>query len=99
MSFIYNNNAHFVVQSDPLVTVHNHFPALVTRAPTGAMAETLIENTGIEASYRLEKRIAVGQVTRPIPLTLKLLLASTIFLVILVLGTIVYFIYAKYANE
>lgn len=76
------------------------FPALQTRATSEAftMAETLIEEVQCTRE-RTERQIIVHQLTPPFPRHLKLLLASTIFLVILVLGAIVYFIYAKYANE
>ena len=77
------------------------FPALATRATGEAfytMAETLIEEVQCSRE-RIERQIIVHQLTPPLPRHLKLLLASTIFLVILVLGTIVYFVYAKYANE
>ena len=76
------------------------FPALATLATdeTFTMAETLIEEVQCSRK-RLERQIIVHQLTPPLPRHLKLLLASTVFLVILVLGTIVYFIYAKYANE
>lgn len=62
------------------------------------MAETLIEE-GECSGERIETQIIVHQIPRPLPRHLKLLLASTIILVVLVFGTIVYFIYAKYANE
>ena len=76
------------------------FPALATRATgeTFTMAETLIEEVQCTRE-RIERQIIVHQLTPPLPRHLKLLLASTIFLVILVLATIVYFTYAKYANE
>lgn len=76
------------------------FPALATRATSEVftMAETLIEEAECSRE-RIETQIIVHQLTPPLPRRLKLLLASTVFLVILVLGTIVYFIYAKYANE
>lgn len=62
------------------------------------MVETLIEE-GECPRDRIETQITVHQLRQPLPRHLKLLLATTIVLVILVLGTIVYFIYAKYANE
>lgn len=74
------------------------FPALATRATVFTMAETLIEEVQCSRE-RIERQIIVHQLTPPLPRHLKLLLASTIFLVILVLGTIVYLVYAKYANE
>lgn len=77
------------------------FPALATRATGEAfdtMAETLIEEVQCSRE-RIERQIIAHQLTPPLPRHLKLLLASTIFLVILVLGTVVYFVYAKYANE
>ena len=63
------------------------------------MAETLIEEGERPTTDRLERQVIVRQVTPELPVHLKLLLASTIVLVVLVLGTIIYFIYAKYANE
>lgn len=63
------------------------------------MAETLIEEGERPTTERLEQQVIVRQVTPELPVHLKLLLASTIVLVVLVLGTIIYFIYAKYANE
>lgn len=63
------------------------------------MAETLIEEGERPTTERLERQVIVRQVTPELPVHLKLLLASTIVLVVLVLGTIIYFIYAKYANE
>ena len=63
------------------------------------MAETLIEEGQRPTTERLERQVIVRQVTPELPIHLKLLLASTIVLVVLVLGTIIYFIYAKYANE
>lgn len=63
------------------------------------MAETLIEEGERPTTERLERQVIVRQVTPELPAHLKLLLASTIVLVVLVLGTIIYFIYAKYANE
>lgn len=63
------------------------------------MAETLIEEGERPTTERLERQVIVRQVTPELPIHLKLLLASTIVLVVLVLGTIIYFIYAKYANE
>lgn len=63
------------------------------------MAETLIEEGERPTTERLERHVIVRQVTPELPVHLKLLLASTIVLVVLVLGTIIYFIYAKYANE
>lgn len=76
------------------------FPALATRVTSevSTMAETLIEEAECSRE-RIERQIIVHQLTPPLPKRLKLLLAATILLVILVLGTIVYFIYAKYANE
>jgi len=62
------------------------------------MGETLIEEVQCSRE-RIERQIIVHQLKPPLSTHLKLLLASTIFLVTLVLGTIVYFIYAKYANE
>lgn len=63
------------------------------------MAETLIEECQRPTTERLERQVIVRQVAPELPVHLKLLLASTIVLVVLVLGTIIYFIYAKYANE
>lgn len=62
------------------------------------MAETLLEE-GECSRKRIETQIIVHQLPRPISARLKLLLASTIVLVVVVFGAIVYFIYAKYAYE
>lgn len=62
------------------------------------MAETLL-GEGECSRKRIETQIIVHQLPRPISARLKLLLASTIVLVVLVFGAIVYFIYAKYAYE
>lgn len=84
-----------------LYFISTFFPALTTRAASEVftMAETLIVKAECSSRERTETQIIVHKLTPPLPRHLKLLLASTIFLVILVLGTIVYFIYAKYANE
>ena len=79
-----------------VIIYHTIFPALATSwVPTSTMAETLIEE-GECSRERTETQIIIHQLPRPLPRHLKLLLASTIILVILVSGTIAYFIYAKY---
>ena len=60
--------------------------------------KTLIEK-GESSKARAETERAVKQVSPPFPIRLKLLLAASIILVVLVSGTIAYFIYAKYAND
>ena len=60
--------------------------------------KTLIEK-GESSKARAETERAVQQVSPPFPIRLKLLLAASIILVVLVSGTIAYFIYAKYAND
>lgn len=79
----------------------NIFPRFqrVRQCEALTMAETLIEEGERPTTERPERQVIVRQVTPDFPIHLKLLLASTIVLVVLVLGTIVYFIYAKYANE
>lgn len=60
--------------------------------------KTLI-GKGESSKARAETERAVKQVSPPFPIRLKLLLAASIILVVLVSGTIAYFIYAKYAND
>ena len=60
--------------------------------------KTLIEK-GECSREGAETQSSVQKVSRPFPRQLRLLLAASIILVILVAGTIAFFLYAKYASK